>query len=52
MRAQELEEDLDDEKLATLIWIFQSDVNAANAYMVIKWPGPRKAWIENTLPSI
>jgi hypothetical protein len=52
MRAQELEEDLDDEKLAALIWIFQSDVNAADAYMVIKQPGLRKAWIENTLPSI
>jgi hypothetical protein len=39
MRAQELEEDLDDEKLSALIQIFQSDVNAADAYMVIKWPG-------------
>lgn len=50
LRAQELEEDLDDGKLAALIRIFQSDVNAADAYMVIKRPGLRKAWIEDTLP--
>jgi hypothetical protein len=52
LRAQELEEDLDDGKLAALIRIFQSDVNAADAYMVIKRPGLRKAWIEDTLPTI
>ena len=50
LRAQELEEDLDDGKLAALIRIFQSDVNAADAYMVIKCLGLRKAWIEDTLP--
>ena len=49
-RAQELEVDLDDGKLAALIRIFQSDVNAADAYMVINRAGLRKAWIENTLP--
>jgi hypothetical protein len=49
-RAQELEVDLDDGKLAALIRIFQSDVNAADAYMVINRPGLRKAWIEDTLP--
>jgi len=48
--AQELEEDLDDGKLAALIHIFQSDVNAADAYMVIKRPGLCKAWIKDTLP--
>jgi hypothetical protein len=52
MHAQELEENLDDEKLGTLIRIFQSDVNTADVYIVIKRPGLRKAWIENTLPSI
>ena len=50
LRAQELEEDLDDGRLAALIHIFQSDVNAADAYMVIKHLGLRKAWIEDTLP--
>jgi hypothetical protein len=48
--AQELEED--DGKLAALIHIFQSDVNAANAYMVIKHPGLCKAWIDDTLPAM
>jgi hypothetical protein len=52
LRAQELEEDLDDGKLAVLIHIFQLDVNAADAYMVIKCPGLRKAWIEDTLPAM
>jgi hypothetical protein len=51
-RAQELEVDLDDGKLAALIRIFQSDVNAADAYMVITREGLRKAWIEDTLPII
>lgn len=51
-RAQELEVDLDDGKLAALIRIFQSDVNAADAYMVINRAGLRKAWIEDTLPMI
>jgi hypothetical protein len=51
-RAQELEVDLDDGKLAALIRIFQSDVNAADAYMVIKRAGLHKAWIEDTLPVI
>jgi len=50
--AQELEVDLDDGKLAALIHIFQSDVNAADAYMVINQAGLRKAWIEDTLPMI
>jgi hypothetical protein len=49
-RAQELEVDLDDARLAALIRIFQSDVNAADAYMVINRAGLRKAWIEDTLP--
>ena len=52
LHAQELEEDLDDGKLAALICIFQSDVNAADAYMVIKRPGLHKAWIDDTLPAM
>ena len=51
-RAQELEEELDDTRLAALIRIFQSDVYAADAYMVIKRDGLRKAWIESTLGSL
>ncbi len=51
-RAQELEVDLNNGKLAVLIHIFQSDVNAADAYMVINQAGLRKAWIEDTLPMI
>ena len=51
-RAQELEVDLDDGKLAVLIHIFQSDVNAADAYMVINQAGLHKVWIEDTLPMI
>ena len=34
--AQELELDLDDERLVLLICIFQVDVNAADAYKVLK----------------
>jgi hypothetical protein len=36
-------------ELAKLIRIFQSDVNAADAYMVIKREGVHKAWILSTL---
>ena len=48
-RAQDLEEDLDDDRLAALIRVFQADVNAADAYLVIKRDGLRKAWIASTL---
>ena len=34
-QAQELELDLDDERLVLLIQIFQTDVNAADAYMAL-----------------
>jgi len=51
-RTQELEVNLDNGKLAVLIHIFQSDVNAADAYMVINRVGLCKAWIEDTLPMI
>ena len=46
---QELELDLDDEKLVSLIQIFQADVNAVDAYMVLKREGVQKLWIESTL---
>jgi hypothetical protein len=48
-QAQDLEQDLDDESLAKLICIFQADVNAADAYVVIKREGLCKAWISSTL---
>jgi hypothetical protein len=51
-RAQELEEELDDDRLAALIRVFQADVSAADAYLVIKRDGLRKAWIASTLRGI
>lgn len=51
-RAQELEDELDDVRLAELIRVFQADVNAADAYLVIKRDGLRKAWIASTLGGI
>ena len=51
-RAQELEVDLNDEKLVSLIQIFQVDVNAADAYMVLKREGVRKMWIKSTLDAL
>ena len=51
-RAQELEVDLDDKKLVSLIRIFQADVNAADAYMVLEREGVRKLWIESTLSAL
>ena len=49
IRAQELEVDLEDEKLVSLIHIFQTDVNAADAYMVLKRDRVRKIWVKSTL---
>ena len=37
--AQELETELDDEHLVALIRLFQTDVSAANAYLVLKHDG-------------
>ena len=51
-RAQELEDELDDDRLAALIRVFQADVNAADAYLVLKRDGLRKAWIASTLGGI
>jgi len=50
--AQELEVDLDDEGLVSLIRIFQADVNAADAYMVLRHDGVQKKWIESTLDAL
>ena len=40
---------MDDEMLVSLIQIFQADVNAVDAYMVLKREGVQKLWIESTL---
>lgn len=48
-RAEELETELDDERLVQLINIFETDVSAADAYMVIKRDGLRKAWVKAKL---
>ena len=37
--AQELETELDDEHLVALIGLFQTDVSAADAYLVLKHDG-------------
>jgi len=48
-RAQELESDLDDVWLVALIGLFQTDVSAADAYLVLKRDGLRKVWVESKL---
>lgn len=48
-RAEELETELDDKHLVQLINLFEADINAADAYMVIKREGLRKAWVEGKL---
>ena len=48
-RAQELETDLDDKRLVALIGLFQTDVSAADAYLVLKRDGLRKVWVESKL---
>ena len=51
-RAQELELDLDDEKLVSLICIFQADMNDADAYLILKREGVWKRWIKSTLSTL
>ena len=51
-RVQDIEEELTDSELATLICIFQDDVNSANAYMAIKQDGIRREWIAAALLSV
>jgi hypothetical protein len=50
--AQELEVDLSDTNLATLVDLFHTDVSAADTYMELKWDSLRKAWITNQLSRI
>ena len=49
--AQELEKGLDNDRLAVLIQVFQADVSAADAYLVMDREGLWKAWITCTLES-
>lgn len=48
-RAQELETDLNDTRLVALIGLFQADVSAADAYLVLKRDSLRKVWVETML---
>jgi hypothetical protein len=48
-RVQELEDDLDDEQLLSIIDIFQADVSAADTYMTLKREGLRKAWVRSKI---
>ena len=48
-QAQELESELDDTRLVALLGLFQSDVSAADAYLVLKRDGLRKVWVESKL---
>jgi len=50
--AQELENDLDDARLVALIGLFQIDVSAADAYLVLKRDSIHKVWVKTKLASI
>jgi hypothetical protein len=47
--AQELEVDLSDTDLATLVDLFHTDVSAADTYIELKQDSLRKVWITNQL---
>jgi len=48
-RIQELDDDLNDEELLSIIDLFQTDVSAADTYMTLKRDGLRKAWVRSKL---
>ena len=48
-RAQELEYELDDEGMVSLLELFETDASAADAYLVIERPALRKAWVARKL---
>ncbi|KAH9013691.1 hypothetical protein EDB85DRAFT_2157997 [Lactarius pseudohatsudake] len=50
-RVQELEDDLEDEQLLSIIDLFQVDVSAADTYMTLKREGLWKAWFPDTVPT-
>jgi hypothetical protein len=50
--AQELEVNLSDTNLATLVGLFHTDVSAADTYMELKQDSLKKVWITNQLSRI
>lgn len=50
--AQNDERDLPIDDLIALIDLFQSDVTAADAYLVLEMPGLRRQWVENKLTGL
>jgi hypothetical protein len=47
--AQELEDDLSDNDLSSLLELFETNVMAADAYMTIKRDGLRRTWVQRKL---
>ena len=50
--AQELEDDLSDNDLSSLLELFETNVMMANAYVTIKWEGLQKTWVQRKLVKI
>ncbi|KAI9437169.1 hypothetical protein H4582DRAFT_2077549 [Lactarius indigo] len=46
---QELEDDLEDEQLLSIIDLFQADVSTADTYMTLKREGLQKAWVHSKI---
>ena len=49
MRRIQLETDLSDDDILRFIDLFQTDVDSADAYLILERPGLRKRWIESKL---
>jgi hypothetical protein len=49
--AQEVEVELTNQQLITLVNLFHSDIGAADTYMELKREGLRKAWVMDQLES-
>ncbi|RPD55518.1 hypothetical protein L227DRAFT_615369 [Lentinus tigrinus ALCF2SS1-6] len=49
IQVQQLETDLSDDQLVSLINIFQLQAGAADAYLVLQREGLRKAWVQDKL---
>lgn len=49
IRLQELEDDLEDEQLLSIIDLFQADVSAADTYMTLKRESLWKAWVRSKI---
>jgi hypothetical protein len=48
-RVQELEDDLEDEQLLSIIDLFQANVSTADTYMTLKRESLRKAWVHSKI---